>query len=105
MLDAEDAASVLGGVKWFVLGLKLFLMQIGLMFNGMIHCIWRSVCPCLCADLFNGAVPGLFGSVLAGVMMLAGLAILRDDAEAVQGLVLPFAVMSADRSSADAGAG
>ncbi|GMH19205.1 hypothetical protein Nepgr_021046 [Nepenthes gracilis] len=31
MLDDEEAASVFGGVMWFVLGLKLLLMQTGLM--------------------------------------------------------------------------
>ncbi|GMH15599.1 hypothetical protein Nepgr_017440 [Nepenthes gracilis] len=36
------------------------------------HVICASAEPILCADLFNGAVPGLFGSVLAGVMLLAG---------------------------------
>ncbi|GMH21219.1 hypothetical protein Nepgr_023061 [Nepenthes gracilis] len=34
MLDAEDVAGVLGGVKWFVLGLMLLLMLIGLMLMG-----------------------------------------------------------------------
>ncbi|GMH22097.1 hypothetical protein Nepgr_023940 [Nepenthes gracilis] len=63
MLDDEEAASVFGGVMWFVLGLKLLLMQTGLIMQNLLCCCIATLGYAFnllhcCALLLGGGLAG-----------------------------------------------